>query len=112
MAKKVDLFKEMSVLGRQVHDAFEAAAKSREVHDIQQELSKSFKTISTKIGQAVKTAKESEKSQAIGKQLKKVVKVGKDQGMEKGKELTQKVATGLRELSGHLAQAAAKLKKK
>jgi hypothetical protein len=111
-SKKVDVFKEMSALGKQVHAALDAAAKSDELHDIRSELGKSFRSISAKIGDAVQSAKESQRGRAIGKQVKKVVKASKEQGLEAGKELTKQLASGLRELSGRLAKTAEKLKKK
>jgi len=110
--KKVDLFKEMSLLGKQVHMALDAAARSEELQDIKSELGKSFKTIRGKIGDAVQSAKESERGRVIGKQVKKMVSAGKEQGLEAGKDLKKRLADSLRELGGHLARVSDKLKKR
>ncbi|MBI5245316.1 MAG: hypothetical protein HY922_16760 [Elusimicrobia bacterium] len=108
--KKVDVFKEMSLLGKQVHAALEAAAQSKEVRGIKTELGKSLRVVSEKMGEAVQAAKQSERGRVIGTQVKKVISAGKVQGIEASKELKKHLVSGLRELSEHLSKAAEKMK--
>ena len=113
MAKKtakVDVFKEMAALGKQVHDAFETAAKSEEVKGIADELSKGLRRVGGKGEEAVDAAKQSEKGKAIGKQVKKVVEAGKKQGKTSGEELRKHLAGAMKELGEQLAKVSKKLK--
>lgn len=105
-----DVLKEVAEFGRQVQKAIEAVATSEETRGIFSEVSASLQRVGGKVNDAFAAAKESPEGQKIGKQLKKVVEVGKKSGLETGEKMRVNLATGLREIGSELAKLAEKLK--
>jgi len=104
-----DVAKELAALGKHVGDTLKAVASSPELKGIKNDIVKSIERVGGKMVDAVHAAQESEQTQKINKQVKKIVETSKKKGAETGERLKVNLAGGLREIGAQLSKLAERL---
>ena len=105
------LSQEIGVLAGQIGDAIKSAAHSKEVKGLHTEVSASVRSISKRVTKAVKKAQQSEKLDAIKGQTRKVLSLGKEEGLKATEQLRQNLTAGIDAAAKELRRLAEKLKK-
>ena len=109
--KQSELAREVGLLAEKIGQAIKGAAQSREVSEIQAELKSSLRSVS---GRVVKAVKKASRSQALGEikgQTKKVVSLGKKEGLAATQDLRKNLCAGLDAAGQELKRLAERLKK-
>ncbi|OIO08276.1 MAG: hypothetical protein AUJ52_08630 [Elusimicrobia bacterium CG1_02_63_36] len=110
-SKKPDFVDELAALGRRVEGALKSAVKSKEARAVQEEVSKSIKTVGMKLLSAVEAARKSEDAQGLEEQAKKVFRTGTKSGLDTAKQAQANLSAGLKGISKELEKLAQKVKK-
>lgn len=105
------LSQEIGVLAGQIGEAIKSAAHSKEVKDLHTEVTASVRSISDRVTKAVKKAQQSEKLGVIKGQTRRVMSLGKEEGLKATEQLRQNLTEGLDAAAKELKRLAGKLKK-